>query len=196
MRKSELANLRFSDIDWQSGELVIRGEHAKNSRERRIPIETGLWDILKRQAADAPSRQPGSGSRPEITQRVQERFTKEHVFVTTENTPLTHGSGLYHAFIRCCELAGIPTKTYDSLGCVSEHVDVHSLRRTFATNALVNGADPKSVQEILGHRTLDMTMRIYAKIKAEPKRRAIAKLSYGHGAKQPEHLLELPAKTG
>ncbi len=26
---------------------------------------------------------------------------------------------------------------------------------------IVNGADPKSVQELLGHLTLDMTMRVY-----------------------------------
>ena len=70
---------------------------------------------------------------------------------------------------------------------------MHSLRRTFATNAITNGADPKSVQEILGHRTLDMTMRIYTKIKAAPKRQAVAKLSYGLGATAPGHLLPLAA---
>jgi integrase len=71
-------------------------------------------------------------------------------------------------------------------------VGLHGLRRTFATNAIVNGADPKSVPEILGHKTLEMTMTIYAKVKAAPKRQTVARLSYARGATPPEHLLPLP----
>jgi site-specific recombinase XerD len=106
------------------------------------------------------------------------------VFVTRCNTPLTR-QGLYAAFVRCCARAGVETATYDAEGKLLEHIDVHSLRRTFATNALVKGADPKSVQEILGHRTLKMTMEIYAKLKAGPKRQAVGKLSYAKGATPP-----------
>jgi integrase/recombinase XerD len=193
MRKEELANLRFTDIDWESKELIVRGFIAKNRRERRVPIDDGLLSILRRQAEEAPKRQPGKGRTPKITELVRQRFTREHVFVTTQNTPLTHRSGVYHAFMRCCKLAGFQTKTFDAEGKLVEHVDLHSLRRTFATDAITNGADPKSVQEILGHRTLDMTMRIYTKVKAAPKRQAVAKLSYGQGATPPDHVLPLPA---
>jgi integrase len=194
MRKDELANLRFSDIDWEGRDLVVRGRHAKNRRERRIPIEDGLWEILKRLRQEASQRSPGTGRTPEIAAKVRTRFSREHVFVTTQNTPLTHRSGLCEAFLRSCKLANIPTKTFDSEGRLVEHVDVHSLRRTLATNAIVHGADPKSVQEILGHRTLDMTMRIYARVKGMPKRQAVARLSYARGVTPPEHLLCLPAE--
>jgi integrase/recombinase XerD len=193
MRKGELAALLFADIDWEARELVIRGYTAKNRRERRVPIEDGLYAILHQQQAHAANRKPGKGKRPEITELVKERFSTAHVFVTTMNTSLSHGSGLYYAFMRSCDLAAIQTRTYDSEGRLAEHVDLHSLRRTFATNAITNGADPKSVQEILGHRTLDMTMRIYTKIKTAPKRQAVAKLSYGLGATAPDHLLPLAA---
>ena len=116
--------------------------------------------------------------------------------MTTQNTPLTHRSGVYEAFLRCCKLANIPTKTVDSEGRLVEHVDVHSLRRTLATNAIVHGADPKSVQEILGHRTLDMTMRIYARVKGMPKRQAVARLSYALGATPSEHLPSMREAPG
>ena len=96
--------------------------------------------------------------------------------------------------MRCCEKARIQTRTYDAEGRLTEHVDLHSLRRTFATDAITNGADPKSIQEILGHRTLDMTMRIYTKVKSAPKRQAVAKLSYGQGATAPDHVLPLTAR--
>jgi len=74
-------------------------------------------------------------------------------------------------------------------------VDVHSLRRTFATELIVNGADPKSVQELLGHKTLVMTMKLYAKVKPQNKRQAVAKLSYGHGVTAPSHVLEYPSSS-
>jgi integrase len=193
LRKQELACLRFPDVDWEARELVIRGFTAKNRRERRVPVEDGLYAILKRQAEEAPRRQPGTGKTPKIAELVRQRFTRDHVFVTRQNTPFTHRSGAYAAFMRCCDLAKIQTHSYDADGRLVDHVDLHSLRRTFATDAIVNGADPKSVQEILGHRTLDMTMRIYTKVKAAPKRQAVAKLSYGKGATRPDHLLSLPA---
>ena len=79
---------------------------------------------------------------------------------------------------------------------MAEHVDVHSLRRTFATNLIANGADPKSVQELLGHATLDMTMRIYAKLHTQTKRQALGKLSYGAGAVAPEHIIAYPGASG
>jgi hypothetical protein len=72
---------------------------------------------------------------------------------------------------------------------------LHSLRRTFATDAVINGTDPKSVQEILGHRTLDMTMRIYIRVKAALKRQAVARRSYGQGTLAPEGVLEYPGNV-
>ncbi len=115
-----------------------------------------------------------------------------------QNTPLGRGSGLDPAFIRCCRLAGIETSSYDMSDRLVEHADLHSLRRTFATNWIISGADPKSIQEILGHRTLDTTMCIYAKVKASSKRLTVGKLSYGQGVTAPEHVLPLegPAKGG
>src|SRR5262245_9426850 len=96
----------------------------------------------------------------------------------------------------CCGKAGIVTKATDAEGRVVEHVDVHSLRRTFATNLIAAGADPKSVQELLGHRTLDMTMRIYAKIHGQTKRQALGRLSYGKGTLAPGHIVAYPATVG
>src|ERR1700722_10002351 len=77
-----------------------------------------------------------------------------------------------------------------------EHVDLHSLRRTFATNLIVNGADPKSVQDLLGHSTLEMTMKIYTKVRTQTKRQAVGRLSYGRGAVAPEGVLEYPDRAG
>ena len=189
MRKSELAELHFSDVDWDTRELKIRRGVAKNHNARRIAIEPGLWTILCRQMDRRKDRQEGKGCGPRITARIKERFTRSHIFVTTQNTPLTHGSGLYYAFLRCCKLAEIQTRRLDIKGYEIDHVDLHSLRRTFATDLIENGADPKTVQELLGHKTLTMTMDLYAKIRSGSKHQAVARLSYRAGGQTRDDLL-------
>ena len=47
---------------------------------------------------------------------------------------------------------------------------------------------------MLGHKTLTMTMELYAKVRQGTTRRAVARLSYGTGARSPEHLVEFPAR--
>jgi integrase len=98
VRKDELASLTFHDIDRESRELVVRSGVAENHTARRIPIEDGLWEILRRLEADRKDRVAGVGKTAELTEKVRARFSRDHVFVSTQNTPLTHRSGLYGAF--------------------------------------------------------------------------------------------------
>jgi integrase len=133
---------------------------------------------------------------PAVTARVRSKFSRDHVYVTTQNTPLTHPTSLYHAFIRCCRRAGIEVKTFDAEGLPAEHVDLHSLRRSFATNLIVSGADPTFVRELFGRRRLDMTMKIYAKLGRQSKRNAVGRLSYGDGAVAPKGVLQYPDRAG
>jgi integrase len=183
MRKMELASLQWRDIDTEAREIIVRADVAKTRTARRIPIDAGLWEILERRRREP--RAPGSGKTAAITRRVQERFTREHVFTSTENTPISP-DGAYKAFKRCCKLAGIERSTADTDGQEIEHLDVHSFRRTFATSLITSGADPKSVQTLLGHKTLAMTMNLYAKVNANHQRRAIDALPYGRGVATPE----------
>lgn len=178
-RKMELANSLFTDVDWKLKELVIRASYAKNSRERRIPIDDRLFEIMLQQRETAQQRLPGKWSDQRTTDRIRERFTKQHVFVTTANTPL--GGNVYREFKSSCARAGINLTTKDSEGRVVDVVCLHSTRHTFASNLILNGADPRSVQKLLGHRTLDMTMKIYTKLFAGQRRSAISKLSIAEG---------------
>jgi integrase len=196
LRKAELASLTFGDVDWDNREVIIRGGVAKNHRERRLPIENGLWDILRRQEAGRGSREAGPGLTPERTEQIRARFTRDHVFVSKANTPLDQKSALYRAFLCCCDRAEIQIATRDAEGRCVEHVDLHSLRRTFATNLITSGADPETVRQLLGHRTLEMTMKIYTKINNQTKRQALSKLTYGTGSLAPDHVVEYPGNQG
>jgi integrase len=194
LRKSELAGLQFTAefLDWENREIIVPPWLAKNGVQRRIPMDDRLHEIIKRLRASSQDRQPGKGRGKISAAQVQARFTRDHVFVTTENTPLDHKGNLWRAFMTCLKKARIERRTFGPDGRLLEHVDIHSLRRTFATSLIVSGADPKTVQELLGHRTLAMTMKIYAKVRAQTKRHALDRLPYGAGVKAPEHVMELP----
>jgi integrase len=130
----------------------------------------------------AGDRQPDPGHSPAEKAARAARFSRDHVFVTTANTP--YRGGLLRLFYAVCRRAGIE----DAGSCGA--VDLHSLRVSFATLALENGASPKAVQAILGHATLGMTMNVYAKATERAKRDAITALPFA-STSTPDHLISV-----
>ena len=74
-------------------------------------------------------------------------------------------------------------------------MDIHSLRRTFATDLIERNVDPKRVQELLGHKTLAVTMNLYAKVRRGTLREAIGRLSYARDAESPETPEAVPQEA-
>ena len=87
LRKMELANTLFTDVDCKSQELIVRASYSKNGRQRRVPLDARLFEVMVHQKEKADQRQPGSWADKRITKRIKERFSRRHVFVTTANTP-------------------------------------------------------------------------------------------------------------
>ena len=71
---------------------------------------------------------------------------------------------LYHAFRRACTAAGIADCTW------------HTLRHTFASHLIMAGVDLRTVQDLLGHKTLEMTLR-YSHLAPAHKASAVEKLT-------------------
>lgn len=58
-----------------------------------------------------------------------------------------------------------------------ENITPHTLRHSFATRAFENGLAPKTVQELLGHSNMNITMDLYTHVTYETKKREMKKLS-------------------
>ena len=57
-----------------------------------------------------------------------------------------------------------------------ENFRFHDLRHTFASHLIMRGASIKEVQELLGHKTMTMTLR-YAHLSQEHKKKAVSLLN-------------------
>lgn len=66
---------------------------------------------------------------------------------------------------------------YRDLSKINPNSTPHYLRHTFATNLLSNGADIRSVQEILGHSSISTT-EIYTEISINRKQEVLTKFNY------------------
>lgn len=73
---------------------------------------------------------------------------------------------LRRKFERVCELAGIG------------HCRIHDLRHTFASHLAMNGTPLNTIRELLGHSSLDMTLR-YAHLCPEATADAVGTLNFG-----------------
>jgi integrase len=182
MRRNEVCTLKFSDVDFERGVVIVRAKTAKTKREREIPLDDEMLATIKRLHDDAPFRRPGKGNTAKDSEAIAKRFSKEHVFVTTANTRWGHN--LLKRFYVVCKRAGIRGAQ------AGGSVDLHALRVTFTTLSIQNGGNPTDVQATLGHASLKMTMDIYSKSTDHGKRAAVSALPFAK-VSNPGHVIPL-----
>ena len=133
LRVSELTSLNRDHINLTRGEFTIRGKGQKDrpvylSREAVIAIENYL---KKRTDNFEPLFIHYSGTKLAIDHGNYTRLTARSIQRLVER--------------------------YGKLAGISKHVTPHTLRHSFATDLLINGADLRSVPSMLGHTNISTT---------------------------------------
>ncbi|MCB9475335.1 MAG: site-specific integrase [Deltaproteobacteria bacterium] len=111
---------------------------------------------------------------PELATIFQEqaaltRFKDGFIFLSERGNPFCHEL-IAKALRRICRKAGLRSIT------------PQVLRRTYISQSLMAGVNPKTVQQCAGHRSLEMTMKIYARLED--------KFVLGAGGKLENHILK------
>jgi len=126
LRIGELINLKMEDVHMDEGFLKVMG---KGKKERIAPIGSNAQRALQRYLF----RYRSNPAVPGI----------DNVFLSIHGDPLTENS-IKLMFARLARRSGVP------------RLHAHLCRHTFATRFLVNGGDVFTLQQILGHSTLEM----------------------------------------
>lgn len=162
LRTGEMIGLRWSDIDFEERTIKIErsmeyrykvgewriGPPKSKSGYRTIPLTDEAIRILLNQRAKNSKL------------KIIPMEWKDVVFLCKKGTPVknsTYDTGLF----KYCDIAGIP------------RFSMHVLRHTFATRCIEAGMKPKTLQQILGHSNIGITMNLYVHITDEEKHREI-----------------------
>jgi integrase/recombinase XerC len=147
LRVSEVVGLDDGDLDFEAGVLRVRG---KGRRERMAPIGSYAVRAMRRwlPLRKLDRRQAAGPASPVFVNKYGQRLTTRSVARMLE---------------KYLKLSGLDSRTTP-----------HSLRHSFATHLLDRGADIRSVQELLGHKSL-VTTQIYTHVSTTALREAYQK---------------------
>ncbi|MHC4909132.1 MAG: tyrosine recombinase XerC [Planctomycetota bacterium] len=150
IRVSELVNINRGDIDEAGHALIVRG---KGRKERIVPLGTHAMAAISHYAVmlDDYYRQSGVAGN-----------TESPLFINK------HGGRLSTRSVRR------KVSKYLAKAGLDPDISPHTLRHSFATHLLDNGADLRSVQELLGHQSLSTT-QVYTHLSSQRMREAYDK---------------------
>ncbi len=149
IRVSELVGLNLEDLDENGEALRVRG---KGRRERLVPLGSHALLALRNYIATLQN-DPQFHTVWKDEQRVRPLFVNKH------------GSRLSSRSVR-----RKLDKYLREVG-LDPGISPHTLRHSFATHLLDNGADLRSVQELLGHQSLSTT-QVYTHLTTQRMREA------------------------
>ena len=142
LRRGELLGLKWEDIDLRQGIIHVRRQVARiNGEITEAPLKT-------KNSYRAVSIGPDA---VEILKEQKKKVADEYVFPSPNGGPISPDS-VIHMLHRVLKRAGLPK------------VRFHDLRHTFATLALQNGVDIKTVSGMLGHFSAGFTLDTYAHV--------------------------------
>lgn len=137
IRVSELIDLNITDINLQQGYIICRDEH----KERIIPIGKSAIATVKKYLT-------------QVRHVLLRDNSETHLFVNCNGKKMTR-QGFWKIL-----------KTYSKNMNLDEEITPRMLRHSFAAHLMQNGANLKSVQQMLGHSDISTT-QVYTQLSKE-----------------------------
>lgn len=165
LRINECVGLRVKDVDLERREVVVRG--GKGDRDRRVPLAvSAVPDVeralrvahsLWRQDSRAGIRVTGipDGLRRKIP-TADGSWSWYYVFPATRACSDAEGVVRRHHLHASLVQRVVPDAAREA--GIAKRVTCHVFRHSFATHLLESGTDIRTIQELLGHRSLQATM--------------------------------------
>lgn len=167
LRTGELIGLKWEDVDFTNRVLKIQ-----RSMEYRHSV--GEWRIGEPKSKSGYRTIPLTDEAIRILKAQKEKNKKikvipiewnEYIFLSRKGEPVKNST--YDTMLfKICEKAEI------------NKFSMHILRHTFATRCIEGGMMPKTLQKILGHSNIGITMNLYVHITEDEKQKEINKVSY------------------
>lgn len=142
-RVSEIAGLNVSEVDFDSGVLLVRKQLGKTAPRSRVQLKT------RRSRRDVPIPEELV---PILEMRTAGRAPGELLFTTKTGRPIN----VSHAAV-------VVKRAAVAVG--AERVHFHALRHYYASSLLTAGVPVQDVASVMGH-TVAMTMKTYAHVLA------------------------------
>jgi integrase/recombinase XerC len=135
IRNAELTGLNLGDIHWANEALLVRG---KGQKQRYVPLGDAAAAAIRSYLGERQARLGAAG------RETQALLVNLHL----------RGDGRLST-----RSVGRIVKHIAVLRGLSPDVHPHTLRHAFGTHLLEEGADLRSIQELLGHERLSTTQR-------------------------------------
>ena len=161
LRVGELTALRWDDIDFNSKKIIVRhsmdcdrkgkiefGDPKSEAGKRKIPLTNEALTILK--------NQKNKLAKYSVIQLEYADF----IFLNKKGCPIRRVE-YNKQLVSLAKKAGI------------DRLSMHTLRHTFATRCIEAGMKPKTLQLILGHSKISMTMDLYVHVTDEEKEKEL-----------------------
>ncbi len=171
MRLTEVLRLRVKDVDFESGQIIVRDGKGEKDRATILPVS--LAEELKAHLSrvkllheDDLTRGYGSVWLPYALERKYKNFDKnfvwQYVFPSTKLSSVREDGIIRRHHTAESTVQEAVKKAVQRLG-IAKHANCHSFRHSFATHLLENHYDIRTVQELLGHKDV-RTTQIYTHV--------------------------------
>jgi integron integrase len=188
LRLRECLKLRVKDIDFDRHTVSVRD--GKGGKDRTVPLSKALGDDLQahlREVWKIHQRDLKNGlGAVDLPHALHRKYPKaprlwvwQYVFPADRlsTDPKTGRRGRWHVYDTTLQRA---VKTASRKSGIQKRITCHTLRHSFATHMVENGYDIRTIQTLLGHKSLDTTM-IYVHI-----------VEAGRGVSSPLDRITLP----